>query len=166
MNKCIKIIFKNICKLVISCHLTDLLSLTKLKMRGKRNILKTKMLGQHVIRMYSKVSELALCCSPCKNLTHPAAVYGYGANLQIIGHAAFYGCVSSPHSFFILSLKTSRFIPRVMPSTEGKKEKKKTAFHSVAYYSEGDSLDDLVLSCKETLQSDRGACSDHRQLRD
>lgn len=42
-----------------------------------------------------------------------------------------------------------------MPSREGKK--KKTAFHSVAYYSEGDSLDDLVLSCKETLQSDRGA---------
>lgn len=37
------------------------------------------------------------------------------------------------------------------------RERKKTAFHSVAYYSEGDSLDDLVLSCTETLQSDRGA---------
>lgn len=40
---------------------------------------------------------------------------------------------------------------------ERERKKKKTAFHSVAYYSEGDSLDDLVLSCKETLQSDRGA---------
>lgn len=38
-----------------------------------------------------------------------------------------------------------------------RERKKKTAFHTVAYYSEGDSLDDLVLSCKETLQSDRGA---------
>lgn len=75
--------------------------------------------------------------------------------LQIIGHADCYGARAAHTASLSSGCRNSRFTPEFCLQVTGRK--KNTAFHCKAYYSEGDSSHHLVLSRKETLQSDRGA---------